>query len=177
MTVERSYTIPLRPEWLKVQKYRRANKAMSAVRSFLVRHMKSEDVRIGSSINLEIWKHGIQNPPCRIKIDTKKDDKGIVRAELTGVQIKTEAKEEKKEGLLGKLKGKKSESTKKETVEQVKPVESVSKPAPVKENKKSEHTHEHKEEKKDTKSETKATSKLPKSPKKTVKEDQQKTLS
>ena len=63
MATERTYTIPLRKEWLKSPKYRRAKKAISAVKQFLIKHMKSEDVRLGKYINEEIWKHGIKNPP------------------------------------------------------------------------------------------------------------------
>jgi len=103
-TLERIYTIPLRKEWLKVQRYKRAKKAVKGVLLFLERHMKSEDVRLGRFLNLELWKHGIRNPPSRVKVTVSKDDKGIVRAELFGAPVekkevklekKTEAKQEK----------------------------------------------------------------------------------
>ncbi len=95
-TVERTYTIPLRKEWLKSVKYKRAKKAVRAVREFLARHMKTDDenIRLGKYINLELWKHGIRRPPSRIKINVTKDDKGIVRAELAGAPV--EKKKEKK---------------------------------------------------------------------------------
>ena len=60
MALERTYTIPLRREWLKAPRYKRAKRAIAAVRTFLERHMKSEDIRIGTHLNLEIWKD-IQN--------------------------------------------------------------------------------------------------------------------
>lgn len=96
-TLERTYTIPLRKEWLKVQRYKRAKKAVKGVLLFLQRHMKSEDVRLGRFLNLELWKHGIRNPPSRVKVTVSKDDKGVVRAELFGAPVeKKEVKSEKK---------------------------------------------------------------------------------
>jgi ribosomal protein L31E len=94
MATERTYIIPLRKEWLKTVKYRRAKKAVRAIREFLMRHMKAammEDVRLGKYLNLELWKHSIKRPPSRVKVNVTKDDKGIVRAELFGAP-----KEEKK---------------------------------------------------------------------------------
>jgi large subunit ribosomal protein L31e len=97
--LERTYTIPLRKEWIKAPKYRRAKKAVRAVKEFLAKHMKAEieDVRVGKFINLELWKHGIKNPPPRVRITVIKDDKGIVTAELFGHKIEAPKKEEKKE--------------------------------------------------------------------------------
>ncbi len=100
--MERTYTIPLRREWLKAQRYKRAKKAVRAVRNFLQKHMKSEDVKVGKSINLEIWKHGMKNPPSKIKVNAVKDEKGVVKAELFGISIVQEAKKEKK-SLLKKV--------------------------------------------------------------------------
>ncbi len=96
--IERTYTIPLRKEWLKSVRYKRAKKAVRAVREFLARHMKSDDenIRLGKYINLELWKHGIQNPPSRIKINVTKDDKGIVKAELFGAPVDKKKEEPKK---------------------------------------------------------------------------------
>jgi len=94
--VERTYTIPLRKGWLKAPRYRRAKKAVNTVKEFLVRHMKSEDVRLGTHLNLEIWKHGMQNPPSRVKVNVSKDDKNVVRAELFGVKVEEKKVEEKK---------------------------------------------------------------------------------
>lgn len=117
--IERTYTIPLRKEWQKSPKYRRAKKAVTAVKAFLKRHMKAElkDIKLGKHLNEELWKHGIKNPPPRIRINVQKDDKGIVRAELIGKPIVIEKKEEVKTGLAGKIKekitGKEEKGTKK----------------------------------------------------------------
>jgi ribosomal protein L31E len=101
--LERSYVVPLRREWLKVPRYKRAKKASTGLRAFLVKHMKPEkdekgkfQVKIGKHLNDFLWKHGIKNPPHKVKITAIKDDKGIVRAELEGFKIEEEKKEVKK---------------------------------------------------------------------------------
>ncbi|KHO45172.1 MAG: 50S ribosomal protein L31, large subunit ribosomal protein L31e [archaeon GW2011_AR3] len=96
MAVERIYTIPLRKEWLKAPKYRRAKKAVDAARQFLEKHMKSEDVNLGKYLNLFIWKHGIKNPPAYIKVKVTKNDAGRVDAELVDAPVdKKESVDEK----------------------------------------------------------------------------------
>ncbi len=121
--LERTYNVPLRKEFLKVPRWRRTKKAVDALRQFLVKHMKSEKVKLGKELNEEIWKHGIRNPPHHIKVNVTKDDKGEVKAELFGVQkeSKKEAKktagkekaEEKKEELEGKDKTKQEQENEK----------------------------------------------------------------
>lgn len=108
MATVRTYTIPLRKEWLKTPKYRRAKKAIRAIKEFLIKHMKSENIKIGKFINLRIWKDGIKNPPGKIKINVSKDDEGLVKAELFGkkyVDFKPNEKVEKskKDELMDKL--------------------------------------------------------------------------
>ncbi len=102
--LERTYTIPLRKQYMKAPKYKRAKKAATAVKAFLVRHMKSEDVRLGRHLNMELWKHGMKNPPCRIKITCQRDDKGVVRAELHGKPIEAAVETKaKKKGVMSKV--------------------------------------------------------------------------
>ena len=126
--LERVYTIPLRREWLKAQRYKRSKKAVAGLVKFLVRHMKSDSVLIGENLNRFIWRHGIRNPPSRVKVSVTKDDKGVVKAELFGFVpkvseekvVKTEEKPEVKE-------------IPKEPVQnEVKPVEPVNKKRVVK---------------------------------------------
>ena len=93
--LERTYIIPLRMETLKAPAYRKAKKAITAIREFISRHMKSSDIKIGRYLNLKIWEHGIKNPPNKIKVTAVKDDKGAVFVELEGApkeQPKTEDK-------------------------------------------------------------------------------------
>jgi len=100
--LERTYVVPLRKEWLKVPKYKRAKKAGTALKQFLVKHMKSDNVKIGQHLNELIWERGMRNPPAIVKINTVKDSEGLVKAELIGksldeVAVKPEDKGEKAE--------------------------------------------------------------------------------
>lgn len=84
--IEREYTIPLRKEWGKVPRYKRANKAMKAIKEFLARHMKVEErdlkkIKLDKYLNEEVWFRGIKKPPAKIKIKARKEN-GIVKAEL-----------------------------------------------------------------------------------------------
>ncbi len=101
MATERQYNVPLRHAWLRVQKFRRAKKAVTELRAFLVRHMKSENVKLGPYVNEEIWARGIRNPPHHVKINVVKSDDGAVVAELVGKPMpgaeKKEATKSKKE--------------------------------------------------------------------------------
>jgi large subunit ribosomal protein L31e len=102
--MERTYTIPLRKEFLKSPKYKRAKKSVIAVREFLSRHMRSDNVKLGRYLNLELWKHGINNPPSRVRVSVNKDDKGVVTAELVGAPV--EQKVEAPKSVLEKVKEK-----------------------------------------------------------------------
>jgi len=94
--------------------------------------MKSEDVRILSELNVAIWGHGIKNPPSRVKINVKKDDKGVVVAQLFGLPFeKVEAKKKapaKKEAA----KTESVEAPKAEPVKKAAPKKAVKKEAPTK---------------------------------------------
>ena len=94
--LERNYNIPLRKETLKAPKYRKAKKAVTAVREFITQHMKPQEIKIGRYLNLKIWEHGIKNPPHHVKVTATKDDKGKVLVELTGAPKEQPKVEEKK---------------------------------------------------------------------------------
>lgn len=122
-TIERTYNIPLRREFIKAPLNRKAKKASIALREFLVKHMKSDNIKIGKSLNEELWKHGIKNPPHHVKVSVIKDEKGAVYADLFGVKIDIPKKDDKKkkadtpiEKLKEKL-GEKKESPKSKVVE------------------------------------------------------------
>jgi len=95
-TIERTYNVPLRREFLKVPLYKRSKKASTALKQFLIKHMKSENVKINRDLNEEIWKHGMRNPPHHVKVTVTKNEKGEVFADLFGKKVKTPKKEEKK---------------------------------------------------------------------------------
>jgi len=114
--VERTYNVPLRKEYMKAPRWNRTKKAVTALRQFLARHMKSEDVRLSKELNEEMWKHGIKNPPHHVKVTVMKDDKGVVRAELFGAE-KPASKKEKKERKAAKKEAKKETKSAKESTE------------------------------------------------------------
>ncbi len=136
MAEERIYTIPLRKEFLKAPNYKRTKRAVTAVRSFIKRHMKTDDVKIGSKLNLELWKHGRKNPPARIKVHTMKEG-NIAKVELIDIPFETSKKEEdkksKKEEKKEVKQDKKPEEPKEKKVEKtdkkekIKPKEEIKK--------------------------------------------------
>ncbi|MEM4336887.1 MAG: 50S ribosomal protein L31e [Candidatus Woesearchaeota archaeon] len=115
MVIERTYNVPLRREFLKAPKYKRAKTAIIALKKFLQRHMKSSEIYIGKRLNEKIWERGIKNPPHHIKVDVVKEEDGKVYAELSGFKYekpivaeekqkktKEEKTEEKKEDVKEK---------------------------------------------------------------------------
>jgi len=113
--LERVYNVPLRREFLKVANWRRTEKAVKALKQFVSKHMKSDNVILGRYVNKELWKHGIKNPPHHIKISAKKDDKGKVVVELAELPAKAKREMEKQEkSKKGKEKAKKEEAKAKE---------------------------------------------------------------
>ena len=123
--MERIYNIPLRKEFLKAPKYKRTARAIKAIKSFIQKHMKNQNVKIGKYLNLEMWKHGRKNPPSKIQIKayTEKIKKKDIEIEYIKVElpnapvekpkeeklIKKEKKEEKVETLEEKTKEEKKE--------------------------------------------------------------------
>jgi large subunit ribosomal protein L31e len=85
--LEREYIVPLRIKWKKTPKYKRAPKAIKALKHFLAKHMKVEErdtnkILIDKLLNEEIWFRGIKKPPAKIKVKAKKYSDGKVRVEL-----------------------------------------------------------------------------------------------
>jgi len=78
---EQIYVIPLR-DVKRAPRWRRANTAIKDIRSFLVRHMKTETVKLDASINEKVWERGSEKPPRRIRVRAMKFDDGEVQAEL-----------------------------------------------------------------------------------------------
>ena len=131
IVLERVYNIPLRKEFHKVPEYKRSKKAMRAIKEFLVKHMKSDKVKLTRFLNTKIWEHGIKNPPHHVKVIAKKDEEGNVIANLEGapeekkveqVKKKAEKKEEEKPEAAKELEDK-VEKAKEEKQEKAKEVE------------------------------------------------------
>ena len=84
--LERTYNVPLRKEFQKAPMYRRAKKAVIALREFLARHMKASEVKLGPALNHLVWARGIKHPPHHVKVTATRAEDGVVRAELFGVK-------------------------------------------------------------------------------------------
>jgi len=126
IVLERVYNAPLRREFMKVPRYKRSKKAVTALTQFIAKHMKSDNVLVGKYVNQFIWKDGIQNPPHHVKVNAVKDDKGNVKVELAELPAKAkreieEAKEmekEVKEKKTKKEEEKKEKDAKEEKIEE-----------------------------------------------------------
>lgn len=110
---------------MKAPKYKRADRAVSAVRDYIIRHTKASNIRLGKYLNLKLWEQGMKNVPHTISVETTKDDEGIVTAELVGApkEVKEEIKkhkkspEEKKEAAEKATETPAAAADKKETIE------------------------------------------------------------
>src|SRR3989304_1747657 len=102
---EREFIIPLRRKFKKTASYRRAPKAIRAIKEFLVRHMKIYDrnlkkIKLDRYLNEFIWTRGIKNPPAKIKIKAVVDG-DFIRAELAELPERLKFRKEK-QGKRGK---------------------------------------------------------------------------
>ena len=82
---ERVVTVPLRDVHAEA-KHKRADRAMSLIRSHLAQHFSVEEdaVRLDPSINEAIWSRGRKKPPSKIRVRAarfEEDGDRIVEAE------------------------------------------------------------------------------------------------
>lgn len=66
--VSRDYTIHLAKHTHKTCFKRKTPKAIKAIKDFATKAMKTSDIRVDPKVNKEIWKHGVRNPPKRIRV-------------------------------------------------------------------------------------------------------------
>ncbi|MBN2053254.1 60S ribosomal protein L31 [Candidatus Woesearchaeota archaeon] len=104
--LERSYNVPLRKSFREIVKHKKTPRAVRALKDFLQKHMKCEDVKLGMHLNEYMWKHGIKNPPHHVKVHAVKED-NVVKAELEGFDfkeaVKAIAKKKEPETMKDKL--------------------------------------------------------------------------
>jgi len=79
----KEYIIPLRREWLKIPRYRRAGRAIKAIKEYIAKHMKVPDrntklVRVDMYLNQEVWFKGRKSPPAKIKVKAHKEGDTII---------------------------------------------------------------------------------------------------
>ncbi len=122
---EREYVVPLRKQWLKVPKYRRAEKAVKALKEFLAKHLRVEDrdirkIKLDHFLNEEVWAKGMRKPFHKIKVKVKKD-KEVYRVYLSEIPefIKYKMdRENKSKEAVSKVKEKKKAETPAEQAEE-----------------------------------------------------------
>lgn len=102
--MERIYTINLRREFQKAPNYKKASKSIRALKEFLKKHMKTDEIIIGKYLNQEIWKNGPKNPPAKVNVKVVKED-NKAKVELVGApeEVKQEPKKKKSKNLKEKL--------------------------------------------------------------------------
>jgi large subunit ribosomal protein L31e len=66
--LKREYVIPLRRKTILAPKWRRSKKAMSVLKDFIRKHMKTDNVIICEELNEFIWQNGIKNPPGKVEV-------------------------------------------------------------------------------------------------------------
>lgn len=97
VVLERQYNVPLRRAWSLVPEYKRAKKAISAMKAFIEKHMKSKAVKLDSGVNLAIWKRGMKSPPHHLKIVAKKFDDDSVYVTYADSNLKVNSQIKKAE--------------------------------------------------------------------------------
>lgn len=116
----REYNIPLRKEFQKAPVYKRANRAVSALRQFLIHHMKSENIIIAGEVNEFIWKRGMKHPPHHVPVTVAVEDSKVL-VSLRKQSSKREGKKKLKSDLkLEEIQKKKEEKLKQELEKQEK---------------------------------------------------------
>ena len=80
--IERTYNVPLRKEYRKAPQWKRTPRAVKALKAFLAKHMKSDNVKLGPKLNEEMWKHGMKNPPHHVKVNVTKEDDVVSSDEM-----------------------------------------------------------------------------------------------
>ncbi|MFH1821175.1 MAG: 50S ribosomal protein L31e [Methanobacteriota archaeon] len=81
MPEEKIFVIPL-GEVKRAPHYKRARRAAKIVREYLVRHMKSEEIKLDPKINEKLFERGVKKPPTKIRVKAIKDEDGLVNASL-----------------------------------------------------------------------------------------------
>jgi len=106
MADEKLFTINLRREFIKAPTYKKAKKSIKAIREYIQKHMKVENVKIGKHLNDKIWERGSKNPPAKVQVKVLKE-KDSVKVELVGFDFEVIKKRKKKvetgKGIGGKL--------------------------------------------------------------------------
>ena len=66
--LKREYVVPLRRKVSLAPKWRRSKKAVSVLKEFIQKHMKTDTVIVCPELNEKIWENGIKNPPGKVSV-------------------------------------------------------------------------------------------------------------
>lgn len=105
ITGERIYTIPLRKWIVRTRRIARSKRVIKAIKNYLLKHTKAEDIRISQQLNSIVWVKGAKKPPHRIKIKVRLEDK-IAKAMLPEEIDVLEKKKKQKPEEVVKVKSK-----------------------------------------------------------------------
>ena len=88
--LKREYVIPLRRKSMTAPKWRRSKKAVSVLKDFVRKHMKTDDVIVCPELNEQIWDKGIRHPPGKVEVIAYRmqigsNEKTIVNLKTIGV--------------------------------------------------------------------------------------------
>ncbi|MFH0748607.1 MAG: 50S ribosomal protein L31e [Candidatus Bathyarchaeota archaeon] len=79
--LERVYTVPLEHAWISPIK-KRTPRQLRILRSFIIKHMKADTVRISSEVNEKLWRRGIEGRTRKIRVKAIKDKENVVTVYL-----------------------------------------------------------------------------------------------
>ncbi len=139
--LERIYTIPLRKEWIKSPRHKRAKKTVRAIKEFMVRHMRIYDkdldkIKIDPWVNRAIWSRGIKNVPHKMIVKAVKEGDEVY-VSFIGLPRNFKEEESFLKKRMEKVKKRESE-TKKQIEEKKKAAEKAVEAAKKKEEQKTE---------------------------------------
>ncbi len=103
--VKKSLIVPLRKSFQRAAPKKRGPKAVRALRAFLKRHLKVDEVKIGPRLNEALWSRGIKHPPAKVAVSAEVVDK-VAKVELEGFDYPQPVEQEHKhkdESLKDKL--------------------------------------------------------------------------
>lgn len=80
-SLERIYTIPLRKvKWSS--RNGQADRAIRAIRQYLIKHMKADEVWIDAAVNHHLWSRGKFKVPSKVRIRARLFDDGVCEVSL-----------------------------------------------------------------------------------------------
>ena len=83
--LKREYVVPLRRKTRFAPKWRRSKKAVSVLKEFISKHMKTDNVIVCNDLNMHLWENGSRNPPGKVSVIALKTK--INNVELTLVNL------------------------------------------------------------------------------------------